>query len=79
MQSFYIKQSKGSLSGEGQARLQLLAKQKELIDLQQKKIELELEQTKVQLVSSATVFVPPHPLPQRVLVHFYTHGCSAAV
>lgn len=52
-----IKQSKGTLSGEGQARQQLLAKQKELIELQQKKIELELEQTKVQLVSAAMAFL----------------------
>jgi len=32
-------------------RQQLLAKQKQLLELQQKKIELELEQTKAQLVS----------------------------
>jgi len=31
-------------------RQQLLAKQKQLLELQQKKIELELEQTKAQLV-----------------------------
>ena len=54
-----IKQSKGTLRGEGQARHQLLAKQKELIELQQKKIELELEQAKVQLVSAVTVFCFP--------------------
>lgn len=33
-------------------RQQLLAKQKQLLELQQKKIELELEQTKAQLVSN---------------------------
>lgn len=40
-----------SLTQEQLIRQQLLAKQKQLLELQQKKIELELEQTKAQLVS----------------------------
>lgn len=43
--------SQSSLTQEQQIRQQLLAKQKQLLELQQKKIELELEQTKAQLVS----------------------------
>lgn len=42
--------SKSSLTQEQLIRQQLLAKQKQLLELQQKKIELELEQTKAQLV-----------------------------
>lgn len=38
-----------SLTQEQMIRQQLLAKQKQLLELQQKKIELELEQTKAQL------------------------------
>ncbi|TRZ03289.1 hypothetical protein DNTS_006717 [Danionella cerebrum] len=41
-----------SLSQEQMIRQQLLAKQKQLLELQQKKIELELEQTKAQLAVS---------------------------
>lgn len=40
-----------NLAEEQIIRQQLLAKQKQLLELQQKKIELELEQTKAQLVS----------------------------
>lgn len=42
--------SQSSLTQEQLIRQQLLAKQKQLLELQQKKIELELEQTKAQLV-----------------------------
>ena len=42
--------SEASLTQEQLIRQQLLAKQKQLLELQQKKIELELEQTKAQLV-----------------------------
>lgn len=42
--------SQSSLTQEQVIRQQLLAKQKQLLELQQKKIELELEQTKAQLV-----------------------------
>lgn len=42
--------SQYSLTQEQLIRQQLLAKQKQLLELQQKKIELELEQTKAQLV-----------------------------
>ncbi|KAG7273799.1 hypothetical protein CRUP_016543, partial [Coryphaenoides rupestris] len=41
--------SEASLTQEQLIRQQLLAKQKQLLELQQKKIELELEQTKAQL------------------------------
>ncbi|XP_053188224.1 pre-mRNA cleavage complex 2 protein Pcf11 [Scomber japonicus] len=41
--------SQSSLTQEQLIRQQLLAKQKQLLELQQKKIELELEQTKAQL------------------------------
>ncbi|XP_017575362.2 pre-mRNA cleavage complex 2 protein Pcf11 [Pygocentrus nattereri] len=41
-----------SLTQEQIIRQQLLAKQKQLLELQQKKIELELEQTKAQLAAS---------------------------
>eukprot|EP00075_Anas_platyrhynchos_P033523 XP_027322776.1 pre-mRNA cleavage complex 2 protein Pcf11 [Anas platyrhynchos] len=40
-----------NLTQEQLIRQQLLAKQKQLLELQQKKLELELEQTKAQLVS----------------------------
>lgn len=43
--------SEKNLAEEQVIRQQLLAKQKQLLELQQKKIELELEQTKAQLVS----------------------------
>ncbi|XP_062867063.1 pre-mRNA cleavage complex 2 protein Pcf11 [Trichomycterus rosablanca] len=43
-----------SIAEEQVIRQQLLAKQKQLLELQQKKIELELEQTKAQLVASTT-------------------------
>lgn len=42
--------SQYNLTQEQLIRQQLLAKQKQLLELQQKKIELELEQTKAQLV-----------------------------
>ncbi|XP_034721430.1 pre-mRNA cleavage complex 2 protein Pcf11, partial [Etheostoma cragini] len=48
--------SPASLSQEQLIRQQLLAKQKQLLELQQKKIELELEQTKAQLAGG---FVMP--------------------
>ncbi|XP_067280582.1 pre-mRNA cleavage complex 2 protein Pcf11 [Pseudorasbora parva] len=44
-----------SLTQEQMIRQQLLAKQKQLLELQQKKIELELEQTKAQLAASPAV------------------------
>ncbi|XP_059398094.1 pre-mRNA cleavage complex 2 protein Pcf11-like isoform X1 [Carassius carassius] len=44
-----------SLTQEQLIRQQLLAKQKQLLELQQKKIELELEQTKAQLAASPTI------------------------
>uniref|UniRef100_A0A8C1X8D2 Pre-mRNA cleavage complex 2 protein Pcf11 n=1 Tax=Cyprinus carpio TaxID=7962 RepID=A0A8C1X8D2_CYPCA len=44
-----------SLTQEQLIRQQLLAKQKQLLELQQKKIELELEQTKAQLASSPAI------------------------
>ncbi|XP_070838622.1 pre-mRNA cleavage complex 2 protein Pcf11 isoform X1 [Chaetodon trifascialis] len=49
-----------SLTQEQLIRQQLLAKQKQLLELQQKKIELELEQTKAQL---AGAFVLPTSTP----------------
>ncbi|XP_033504933.1 pre-mRNA cleavage complex 2 protein Pcf11 isoform X2 [Epinephelus lanceolatus] len=48
--------SQSSLTQEQLIRQQLLAKQKQLLELQQKKIELELEQTKAQLAGG---FVMP--------------------
>uniref|UniRef100_A0A672LWR7 Pre-mRNA cleavage complex 2 protein Pcf11 n=1 Tax=Sinocyclocheilus grahami TaxID=75366 RepID=A0A672LWR7_SINGR len=44
-----------SLTQEQLIRQQLLAKQKQLLELQQKKIELELEQTKAQLAASPAI------------------------
>ncbi|XP_074839592.1 pre-mRNA cleavage complex 2 protein Pcf11 [Carettochelys insculpta] len=44
-----------SLTQEQLIRQQLLAKQKQLLELQQKKLELELEQTKAQLAVSLSV------------------------
>ncbi|KAK7143529.1 hypothetical protein R3I93_014633 [Phoxinus phoxinus] len=44
-----------SLTQEQMIRQQLLAKQKQLLELQQKKIELELEQTKAQLAASPAI------------------------
>ncbi|KAI3374052.1 hypothetical protein L3Q82_022618 [Scortum barcoo] len=52
--------SQSSLTQEQLIRQQLLAKQKQLLELQQKKIELELEQTKAQLAGG---FVMPTPTP----------------
>lgn len=49
-----------SLTQEQLIRQQLLAKQKQLLELQQKKIELELEQTKAQLMGQ--VRVPETPV-----------------
>ncbi|KAI4795448.1 hypothetical protein KUCAC02_031414 [Chaenocephalus aceratus] len=49
-----------SLTQESLIRQQLLAKQKQLLELQQKKIELELEQTKAQLMGG---FVMPPAVP----------------
>ena len=61
--------SQYSLTQEQLIRQQLLAKQKQLLELQQKKIELELEQTKAQLVGqkvsdskSASLFLSVHLL-----------------
>ncbi|MEQ2215781.1 hypothetical protein XENOCAPTIV_005920, partial [Xenoophorus captivus] len=48
-----------SLTQEQLIRQQLLAKQKQLLELQQKKIELELEQTKAQLVGQGGLVMPP--------------------
>ncbi|XP_028450894.1 LOW QUALITY PROTEIN: pre-mRNA cleavage complex 2 protein Pcf11 [Perca flavescens] len=47
--------SPSSLSQEQLIRQQLLAKQKQLLELQQKKIELELEQTKAQLAGGFVI------------------------
>ncbi|XP_041657248.1 pre-mRNA cleavage complex 2 protein Pcf11 [Cheilinus undulatus] len=47
--------SQSSLTQEQMIRQQLLAKQKQLLELQQKKIELELEQTKAQLAGGFVV------------------------
>ncbi|XP_044077254.1 pre-mRNA cleavage complex 2 protein Pcf11 isoform X2 [Siniperca chuatsi] len=61
--------SQSSLTQEQLIRQQLLAKQKQLLELQQKKIELELEQTKAQLVggfvlpTSTPVSTPAAPKP----------------
>ncbi|KAM7397428.1 hypothetical protein PAMA_005632 [Pampus argenteus] len=52
--------SQSSLTQEQLIRQQLLAKQKQLLELQQKKIELELEQTKAQLAGG---FVLPTAAP----------------
>ncbi|XP_040908285.1 pre-mRNA cleavage complex 2 protein Pcf11 isoform X2 [Toxotes jaculatrix] len=52
--------SQSSLTQEQLIRQQLLAKQKQLLELQQKKIELELEQTKAQLAGG---FALPTPAP----------------
>uniref|UniRef100_A0A7N6BLR2 Pre-mRNA cleavage complex 2 protein Pcf11 n=1 Tax=Anabas testudineus TaxID=64144 RepID=A0A7N6BLR2_ANATE len=52
--------SQSSLTQEQIIRQQLLAKQKQLLELQQKKIELELEQTKAQLAGG---FVLPTSTP----------------
>ncbi|XP_069565763.1 pre-mRNA cleavage complex 2 protein Pcf11 isoform X2 [Brachyistius frenatus] len=51
--------SPSSLTQEQLIRQQLLAKQKQLLELQQKKIELELEQTKAQLAGGFVL--PPTP------------------
>ncbi|XP_037125271.1 pre-mRNA cleavage complex 2 protein Pcf11 isoform X1 [Syngnathus acus] len=50
-----------SLTQEQRIRQQLLAKQKQLLELQQKKIELELEQTKAQLAGGFSI-LPNSPL-----------------
>ncbi|XP_044225973.1 pre-mRNA cleavage complex 2 protein Pcf11 isoform X1 [Thunnus albacares] len=50
--------SQSSLTQEQLIRQQLLAKQKQLLELQQKKIELELEQTKAQLAGGFTLPTP---------------------
>uniref|UniRef100_A0A1A7WKS7 Pre-mRNA cleavage complex 2 protein Pcf11 n=2 Tax=Iconisemion striatum TaxID=60296 RepID=A0A1A7WKS7_9TELE len=52
--------NQSSLTQEQLIRQQLLAKQKQLLELQQKKIELELEQTKAQLMGQAG-FISPGP------------------
>ncbi|CAL8265594.1 unnamed protein product [Merluccius merluccius] len=54
--------SEASLTQEQLIRQQLLAKQKQLLELQQKKIELELEQTKAQL-AGGFVLTPTAPQP----------------
>ncbi|CAB1415618.1 unnamed protein product [Pleuronectes platessa] len=51
--------SQSSVTQEQLIRQQLLAKQKQLLELQQKKIELELEQTKAQLAGGFTLPTPP--------------------
>ncbi|XP_017297345.1 pre-mRNA cleavage complex 2 protein Pcf11 isoform X2 [Kryptolebias marmoratus] len=51
--------NQSSLTQEQLIRQQLLAKQKQLLELQQKKIELELEQTKAQLMGQAGFVLPP--------------------
>ncbi|XP_061558719.1 pre-mRNA cleavage complex 2 protein Pcf11 [Phycodurus eques] len=51
-----------SLNQEQLIRQQLLAKQKQLLELQQKKIELELEQTKAQLAGGFSLLMPT-PVP----------------
>uniref|UniRef100_A0A7N8YLW1 Pre-mRNA cleavage complex 2 protein Pcf11 n=1 Tax=Mastacembelus armatus TaxID=205130 RepID=A0A7N8YLW1_9TELE len=66
--------SQSSLTQEQLIRQQLLAKQKQLLELQQKKIELELEQTKAQLAGGfvlptstnapAATSVAPKPINQ---------------
>ncbi|XP_010862672.4 pre-mRNA cleavage complex 2 protein Pcf11 isoform X2 [Esox lucius] len=48
--------SEKSITQEQVIRQQLLAKQKQLLELQQKKIELELEQTKAQLSCPSFIF-----------------------
>uniref|UniRef100_A0A8C6NY37 Pre-mRNA cleavage complex 2 protein Pcf11 n=1 Tax=Nothobranchius furzeri TaxID=105023 RepID=A0A8C6NY37_NOTFU len=58
--------SQSSLTQEQLIRQQLLAKQKQLLELQQKKIELELEQTKAQLMGQLFLclqagFISPAP------------------
>ncbi|KAM9333156.1 pre-mRNA cleavage complex 2 protein Pcf11-like [Pholidichthys leucotaenia] len=57
--------SQSSLNQEQLIRQQLLAKQKQLLELQQKKIELELEQTKAQLAGAFVLppMTPPPPKP----------------
>ncbi|XP_077447884.1 pre-mRNA cleavage complex 2 protein Pcf11 isoform X2 [Stigmatopora argus] len=59
-----------SLTQEQLIRQQLLAKQKQLLELQQKKIELELEQTKAQLAGGFSVLTatpgPPVATPKPV-------------
>ncbi|XP_029923941.1 pre-mRNA cleavage complex 2 protein Pcf11 [Myripristis murdjan] len=50
--------SEASLTQEQLIRQQLLAKQKQLLELQQKKIELELEQTKAQLAGGFVLTTP---------------------
>ncbi|XP_060941395.1 pre-mRNA cleavage complex 2 protein Pcf11 isoform X2 [Limanda limanda] len=51
--------SQSSVAQEQLIRQQLLAKQKQLLELQQKKIELELEQTKAQLLGGFTLPTAP--------------------
>ncbi|XP_077402073.1 pre-mRNA cleavage complex 2 protein Pcf11 [Vanacampus margaritifer] len=51
-----------SVTQEQMIRQQLLAKQKQLLELQQKKIELELEQTKAQLAGGFSL-PTPNPVP----------------
>ncbi|XP_029029356.1 pre-mRNA cleavage complex 2 protein Pcf11 [Betta splendens] len=51
--------SQSSLTQEHMIRQQLLAKQKQLLELQQKKIELELEQTKAQLAGGFSLPTTP--------------------
>ncbi|KAM6986999.1 pre-mRNA cleavage complex 2 protein Pcf11 [Aplochiton taeniatus] len=53
--------SEASLTQEQLIRQQLLAKQKQLLELQHKKIELELEQTKAQLAGGYVLSSPPVP------------------
>ncbi|XP_038618039.1 pre-mRNA cleavage complex 2 protein Pcf11 isoform X2 [Tachyglossus aculeatus] len=62
-----------NLAKEQLIRQQLLAKQKQLLELQQKKLELELEQTKAQLavslsVQQGTSTMGPVPAPSKVHV-----------
>ncbi|XP_052443955.1 pre-mRNA cleavage complex 2 protein Pcf11 [Carassius gibelio] len=63
-----------SLTQEQLIRQQLLAKQKQLLELQQKKIELELEQTKAQLASSPAISSNHHAgAPARFNISQVTH------
>ncbi|XP_030636860.1 pre-mRNA cleavage complex 2 protein Pcf11 isoform X2 [Chanos chanos] len=64
--------SERNMTQEQIIRQQLLAKQKQLLELQQKKIELELEQTKAQL--AANPLVATNPPSVTAAVHFEMHA-----
>lgn len=59
--------TQSSVTQEQLIRQQLLAKQKQLLELQQKKIELELEQTKAQLVGETSTSSDEHKWSHRAL------------